>query len=465
MKKSKELKDNQVRIAYKSEIKLSNDDKIMINSNIFIVNQLYNFLIETLQSPSIQSKLISLEYAKFIDFEVKNIDKSISIEQRLVITSFSKVRDFISPLFKEYMEERRLSIKGLSKPIQLKIEAFLENFNNINLSPIKSHNFKLSSDINQGSYETDSSLKLFKKKLRKQNGKRFTKYFVKIGRNLFELKNKSFNIKHFELKKVTISRKNGKYYVSLSGIKSIQSPKINALKQVGIDVNFETINLSDGTVYKTYNLQNKLNLYTNKLKELEQKRSERVELNMDILRILCKTDEIVMYNPKNPKKLSKEAKQLYKTILSSDKIYLKLNLKINKLFAKRTNIQNDFYNKIIKKITTRYDLFFIEKLNIENMINKEVSNQNLYNASLSKFLIMLKNKVNLLGKVYQEVESFNTSKCCHKCKKINSHITFKDKEWKCENCGEIHNRDYNASINIQELGNNLLIQGAELKSI
>ena len=62
------------------------------------------------------------------------------------------------------------------------------------------------------------------------------------------------------MKKVNIIRKNGKYYISLSGIKTIHIPNINTINQIGIDVNFETINLSDGTYYFTNNLQNKLNL-------------------------------------------------------------------------------------------------------------------------------------------------------------------------------------------------------------
>ena len=437
------LKDNQVRIAYKSQIKLSSDDKLKIDTNIFIINQLYNFLIDLLSKSEIQEELVSLKYGEYIEYKNKNN----SIIQKFVITKNSKVRNYIYLKFIKYMENRKLSVKGLSKPIQLKLEAFIDTYNKINLSPQKSHNYKFSSPDNQGSYETDSSIKLIKKRLKKNNGKKFTKYFIKIGMNLFEFRNKSLNIKHFDLKKVSITRKNHKYYVSLSGIKSINKLPIKRTKYIGIDVNFETINLSSGKEYKTNNLQNKLNLFTLKLKEYQQKRSKRIELNLEVLKTLC----------------------------NMDNIYVKLNKKINKLYAKRTNTQNDYYNKIINKITSSYDLFFIEKLNIENMINKEISNKNLYNASLSKFLIMLKNKINILGKVYEEVESYNTSKRCHKCKKINQNITFKNKEWKCEYCGIKHNRDYNASKNIENLGLELFynkhltekddILEAELKSI
>jgi hypothetical protein len=58
----------------------------------------------------------------------------------------------------------------------------------------------------------------------------------------------------------------------------------------------------------------------------------------------------------------------------------------------------------------------------------EISNKNLYNASLGKFLINLKNKIHTKGKIYQEIESYNTSKRCYKYKKINKDITYKDKE-------------------------------------
>ena len=46
---------------------------------------------------------------------------------------------------------------------------------------------------------------------------------------------------------------------------------------------------------------------------------------------------------------------------------------------------------------------------------------------------------------------FPSSKTCHRCGWINNNLTLKDRTWICK-CGEKHDRDINASINILNEG-------------
>jgi len=60
-------------------------------------------------------------------------------------------------------------------------------------------------------------------------------------------------------------------------------------------------------------MQNKLNLFTEKLTKLQKEKSKRETLNKEVLKTMCQVDNIDMYIPKyaNSKrkyKLSKEAK-------------------------------------------------------------------------------------------------------------------------------------------------------------
>jgi transposase len=47
-----------------------------------------------------------------------------------------------------------------------------------------------------------------------------------------------------------------------------------------------------------------------------------------------------------------------------------------------------------------------------------------------------------------KVNPKNTSKTCHCCGFINSEVVLGVNEWKCPICGESHDRDINAALNI-----------------
>jgi putative transposase len=65
---------------------------------------------------------------------------------------------------------------------------------------------------------------------------------------------------------------------------------------------------------------------------------------------------------------------------------------------------------------------------------------------------MLEYKAEWYGKNIIRIGRFEpSSKCCSCCGKINKELTLKDRVWTCE-CGEIHDRDVNASVNIKKLG-------------
>ena len=47
-----------------------------------------------------------------------------------------------------------------------------------------------------------------------------------------------------------------------------------------------------------------------------------------------------------------------------------------------------------------------------------------------------------------KVNPKNTSKMCHCCGFVNPKVVLGVKKWKCPNCGENHDRDINAALNI-----------------
>jgi len=117
-------------------------------------------------------------------------------------------------------------------------------------------------------------------------------------------------------------------------------------------------------------------------------------------------------------------------------------------------VQNDFYQKLANKLSIKVDLLLLEDLNINNMVNSDVNNSNLYNASLGKLLTILSNKMLTTGKIAHKVESFYTSQDCStkSCNYRNSNLKKEDRIWTCPKCFTLHKRDYNASKNVEYKG-------------
>lgn len=66
---------------------------------------------------------------------------------------------------------------------------------------------------------------------------------------------------------------------------------------------------------------------------------------------------------------------------------------------------------------------------------------------------MLEYKCDWYGKNLQVIGRFEpSSKTCNSCGSKNNDLKLSDREWVCKDCGEIHDRDINAALNIRNFG-------------
>jgi len=87
------------------------------------------------------------------------------------------------------------------------------------------------------------------------------------------------------------------------------------------------------------------------------------------------------------------------------------------------------------------------------MLKNRKLSKAIQEIGLYRFRQVLTDKAELNGKKVVLVDRFYpSSKTCHKCGYIKKDLVLSDREWVCPICGEHHDRDVNAAINILNEG-------------
>ena len=199
--------------------------------------------------------------------------------------------------------------------------------------------------------------------------------------------------------------------------------------------------------------------YVSVLVELEEEIKEKVKARTIVGIDLGVKDLVVTSNGEkyaNPKELMKyenRIKKLQRKLsrqVKRSKNYNKTRVKISKLYSKVKNARKNNIIKIVNEIIEKNDIIVSEKLNVVNMSHKNNIAKNILDASFGKICEMLKRKSIQRGKYYYQIDRYYpSSQICSHCNSRKEEV--KDlsiRTWKCDKCGNINDRDINASINI-----------------
>ena len=127
----------------------------------------------------------------------------------------------------------------------------------------------------------------------------------------------------------------------------------------------------------------------------------------------------------------------------------KQRIKLAKAFERLTNQKEAYIHSIVNELLTYYDTIFMEDLNVKGMLKNHKLAKSIQEVGFFRFKQILEYKaINNYKKVVFVGRFYPSSKTCHKCGYVNNELTLKDREWTCPKCGEHHDRDLNAAINI-----------------
>ena len=239
------------------------------------------------------------------------------------------------------------------------------------------------------------------------------------------------------IKSATLSRtKTNKYFLSIlieNYIESMPEP-INDI--IGIDIGIKNfIICSTSEVFKNLNLKRK---HEKRLMKLQKQLSKKK---------LLSTGEF-----KFNKKYNKDVE-----IKRPSRNREKARIKLAKAQEKLNNIKINYIHNITTQLVRENQTIVIEDLNVKGMMKNYCLAKSIQDLSINETFRQLKYKCEWYGRDLIMIDRwFPSSKLCHKCGYKYATLSLKEREWTCPICGEIHNRDFNASMNIKNEGKRIL---------
>ena len=224
----------------------------------------------------------------------------------------------------------------------------------------------------------------------------------------------------------TVKRENGVYYLVLLFNVDVQ-PKPPVSGEVGIDLGVKD--------FLTLSTGEKIN-YPDRLRQLEEK-------------------------------VRWEQRKLSRRVKGSSN-YRKQKSTVAKAYAKLRHYRENFQHQLSHRLIEDNQFIGMETLAVQNMTRrakkkldengkptrngqsaKRVMNRSILQNGWSGLVDKLAYKAQWYGRTFVQVDRFYpSSRLCHNCGHKYDELRLSEREWVCESCGVLHDRDVNAALNI-----------------
>ena len=148
--------------------------------------------------------------------------------------------------------------------------------------------------------------------------------------------------------------------------------------------------------------------------------------------------------------------------------YRKQKATVAKAYAKLRHFRENFQHQLSHRLIEDNQFIGMETLAVGNMTRrakkkldangkytrngqsaKRAMNRSILRNGWSSFVDKLAYKAQWYGRTFVQVDRFYpSSRLCHDCGRKYDGLRLSEREWVCENCGVLHDRDVNAALNI-----------------
>ena len=209
------------------------------------------------------------------------------------------------------------------------------------------------------------------------------------------------------IKQATITKKNNKYYISISFDDNLPTPKpITAQSSIGLDMGINSL-------------------------------------------IATSKDVKIASRHLNRKQHSKKKGDT----TPKSKRYLKQQAKVAKIHEKIANSRSDYIHKITNEITNQYDVICIENLNVKGMVKNHKLSKHIADVAWGELRRQLEYKSERKGKILIKVDRWlPSSQTCSSCLSPTGKKPLNVRKFTCPVCGTVQDRDNNAAKVIEYFG-------------
>jgi len=131
----------------------------------------------------------------------------------------------------------------------------------------------------------------------------------------------------------------------------------------------------------------------------------------------------------------------------------RMRLKVAKLKAKLRDIRKDFLHKLSTKVINENQVIALEDLNVSGLLKNRKLSRAISSAGWREFRTMCESKSDKFGREFVVISRWEpTSQVYSDCGYRWGKLDLSVREIVCMNCGTLHDRDDNASKNIEQVG-------------